>query len=59
MRTISVGTICISITTVIVAFINIYEHNIFAKGKWIEKRILAISLDNKAIIFMNGYPAFF
>ena len=33
MRTISVGTVSISITNIVVAFINIYEHNRFAKGK--------------------------
>ena len=34
MRTISVGTVSISITymAIIVAFINIYENNLFAKG---------------------------
>ena len=32
MRTISVGIVSISITNIIVAFINICEHNRFAKG---------------------------
>ena len=52
MRTISVSTVSISITnmTIIVSFINICEHNRFAKGNWIEKKILANLLDNKAII---------
>ena len=52
IRTICVSTISISITnmTIIVSFINICEHNRFAKGNWIEKKILANLLDNKAII---------
>ena len=52
MRTISVSTISISITntTIIVPFVNICEHNRFAKGSWIEKKILANLSDNKAII---------
>ena len=51
MWTISVGAVSISITNIIVTFINICEHNRFAKGNWIEeKTILASLLDNKAII---------
>ena len=52
MRTIGVSTVSISITnmTIIVPFINICEHNRFAEGNWIEKKILANLLDNKAII---------
>ena len=32
MRTIGVGAVSISITNIIIAFINICEHNRFAKG---------------------------
>ena len=59
MRTISVGTVSISITNIVVAFINIYEHNRFAKGKWREKKILAILWDNETIIFNEQLFCFF
>ena len=44
MRTISVGIVSISITNIIVAFINICEHNRFAKGNWIEQKTILASL---------------
>ena len=53
MRTIGVSTVRISITnmTAIVAFINICEHNRFAKGNWIEeKTVLTRFSDHEAII---------
>ena len=61
MRTISVSTITIRITnmTIIVAFINIYEHNRFVNCNWKEKKILASLLDNKAIICNEQVFCFF
>ena len=60
MRTIGVGAVSISITNIIVAFINICEHNRFAKGNWIEeKTILASLLDNKTIICDEQLFCFF
>ena len=56
MRTISVGTVSISITymAIIVAFINI-----FAKGNWLEKKMLNSLLDNKTIICDEQLFSFF
>ena len=60
MRTIGIGAVSINITNIIVAFINICEHNRFAKGNWIEeKTILASLLDNKAIICDEKLFCFF
>ena len=61
MRTISVGTVSISITymAIIVAFINIYENNLFAKGNWLEKKKLNSLLDNKTIICDEQLFSFF
>ena len=61
MRTICVGTVSISITymAIIVAFINIYENNLFAKGNWLEKKMLNSLLDNKTIICDEQLFSFF
>ena len=57
---ICVGTVSISITNMNTAFINIFKHNRFAKGNWIEeKTILASLLDNKAIICDEKLFCFF
>ena len=60
MRTIGVGTVRISITnmTAIVAFINICEHNRFAKGNWIEeKQSWPVSRITRQLFVMNSYSA--
>ena len=61
MRTISVGTVSISIIymAIIVAFINIYENNLFAKGNWLEKKMLNSLLDNKTSICDEQLFSFF
>ena len=60
MRTISVGTVSISITNIIVAFINICEHNRFAMGNWIEKKTLQpVCRITRQLLVMNSYSTFF
>ena len=44
---------------IIVAFINIYENNLFAKGNWLEKKMLNSLLDNKTIICDEQLFSFF
>ena len=62
MRTISVDTVCIRIKnlTIIVAFINTYDYNRFAKGNWIEKKICwSVCWITRQLLLMNGYSTFF
>ena len=44
---------------IIVAFINIYQNNQFAKGNWPEKKMLTSLLDNKTIVCDDQLFSFF
>ena len=44
---------------IIVAFIDIYENNQFAKGNWPEKKMLTSLLDNKTIVCDDQLFSFF